>query len=185
MGYRRNVKSHVICALSLALAAMPAVAWAQLIANPFESGKPASGVAGSDGGAGNGNGNGGPTAIFPGGKVPAPTQNLTPQQMRSIMMYRALQSRGRGRVQRGVPQFIPFGRPAFFPYSQGTRVAEDRSADDAKSEARRQRLIEARKATEQKRRLAREARIAKAKAKAAAARQAKAAAALKTPTDGK
>jgi hypothetical protein len=106
---------------------------------------------------------------IPVGNLPGGNQNLTPEQIQSIMLYRALQARGGGQVRRGVPQFIPLGVPGMLPYPQANGTA-DPQADTGRKRSLEKR-IEARKAAEEKKRAAREAK--KAKQKDAAAKKAK------------
>jgi hypothetical protein len=102
----------------------------------------------------------------------APQTNLTPDQMKSIMLYRALQQRGGRGVRTGYPQFIPMGMGGMMPYPQagaGTGVVQPQ-VDTSKQDAK-QRRIEARKAAEEKKKAAKAAKAAKlkdAKAKKAA-----------------
>jgi hypothetical protein len=132
--------------------------------------------------------------------MPVPNQNLTPQQMQSLMMMRALQGRGRGQVRTGYPQFIPLGMPAMIPHPQAFQnnqgyagqnqaagqgnpaagggdqngpPADAQAADAPKSS--KEKRIEARKAAEERKQAAREAREAKIKERAEKAKQAKAA----------
>ncbi|MGD9723100.1 MAG: hypothetical protein AB7O59_16985 [Pirellulales bacterium] len=124
--------------------------------------------------------NGAVKPVIPGTIVPG-GQTMTSEQMQAIMMYRALQMRGRGRVRTGMPQFIPLGGMGYdeqqFQQQQqmmngagGGAGGGGGSADpaDAKKQEIKQRRIEARKAAEEKKRAAREAAKAKARQKAAA-----------------
>ena len=94
---------------------------------------------------------------------------------------RALQSRGsRGNVQRGVPQFVPFGNPWFMGIPmllpQNAQQAAGGSADPKRA-ARTERLRRAREKSVAKRQEATKERAkvrAKAKAKAAAKAKARA-----------
>jgi hypothetical protein len=100
--------------------------------------------------------------------LPVPAgSNLTPQQMQSIMQYRYLQSRGRGQVRTGYPQFVPFGQPGMgmFPDGGGMAAPEEEPATTRKSST--QKRIEAKKAAEEKKRATRDAQKAKAKKKKA------------------
>jgi len=143
------------CALSLlAVAAYAAPAGGQLVGNAAAKAKATSK-----------SGNGG-SVIDQSGVNNLPNRQLTPEQMQSIMLYRALQSRGRGQVRTGVPQFIPLGMGGFVPIPQ-TAAPADQQPDTAKKSSLEKR-IEARKAAEEKKRAAREAKKAKAKEKAAA-----------------
>lgn len=98
--------------------------------------------------------------------LPVPAgSNLTPQQMQTIMQYRYLQSRGRGQVRTGYPQFVPFGQPGMgmFPADPGMAVQEEDPPTTRKSAT--QKRIEAKKEAEEKKRASRDAQKAKAKAK--------------------
>jgi len=100
--------------------------------------------------------------------LPVPAgSNLTQQQMQSIMQYRYLQSRGRGGVRTGYPQFVPFGQPGMgmFPDGGGMAAPEEQPATTRKSST--QKRIEAKKAAEEKKRATRDAQKAKAKKKKA------------------
>jgi hypothetical protein len=97
----------------------------------------------------------------------APVQQFTPDEMRTIIWWRALQKRGRGQVRTGVPQFVPFGNPwSFGMPMQPSTQAEPRAKDKTSA----QRRAEARAAREEEKRVARE----KAKAKREAAAKARA-----------
>lgn len=100
-----------------------------------------------------------------------PQTNLTPEQMKQIMLYRALQQRGGGRgVRTGYPQFIPMGMGGMMPYPQAGAGTVQPQVDTSKQDAK-QRRIEARKAAEEKKKAAKAAKAAKlkdAKAKKAA-----------------
>jgi len=158
-----------LAVVSLA-AGLPAPAFAQAFSNPLSNSNAANA-------ASNGvtlpNGN----AVTLPSNLPGAQQNLTPQQLQSIMMYRALQSRGSGRVQRGVPQFVPFGSLGFggsamqpYPAQQagGVDPATAQSDREAEKQAARERRIEALKAAAEKKKAAREARAEARKAQRAA-----------------
>jgi hypothetical protein len=83
-------------------------------------------------------------------------QSLTPQQMQSIMMMRALQGRGRGQVRTGVPQGDPFAQqqPGFDPW-QGAAPVDDSTDTTRKSSVSKH--AEAHKAQEDQKRAARDA----------------------------
>jgi hypothetical protein len=118
----------------------------------------------------------GNTVTLPGTNLPGAQRNLTPEQMKTIMAYRYLQSRGgggRGQVQRGVPQFIPFGSLGYGNGPQDAQAQQAGGADptaapasdrDAKKEAAKQKRIEALKAAAEKKKAAREARAQQRKA---------------------
>jgi hypothetical protein len=108
------------------------------------------------GGANNGQNTGG--IMLPGLNIP--NQNLTPEQMQSIMMMRALQGRGRGQVRTGVPQGDPFAQqqPGFVPFGQGATPVDDSTATRKSSIEKR---VAARKAQEEQKRAARDAAKAK------------------------
>ncbi len=154
---------------ALALGAgLPASAVAQAFANPLSNSNAAN--TGSGLPLPNGNSITLPTAI------PGAQQNLTSQQLQSIMMYRALQSRGSGRVQRGVPQFLPFGSMGFGGNAMLPNAAQQaggadpdaaQSDRDAAKQAA-QKRIEALKAAAEKKKAAREARAEARKAQRAA-----------------
>jgi hypothetical protein len=99
---------------------------------------------------------------------------LTKEQIRNILLLRGLQLRGNRRgVQRGVPQFVPFGNPGFMgdptlPPENAQQAAGDNA--DPKHAARVERLRQAREAAVAKREEA-----AKKRAKARVEAQAKAA----------
>ncbi len=107
--------------------------------------------------------------------LPGGQGNLTPEQMKAIMAYRYLQSRGgsRGQVKRGVPQFIPFGALGYGNLPQDVQAQQAGGADpaaaptsdrDAKKEAARQKRVETLKAAAEKKKAAREARAQQRKA---------------------
>jgi hypothetical protein len=106
-----------------------------------------------------------PGSNFPGG------QNLTAEQMKTIMAYRYLQSRGGGgQVRRGMPQFIPFGYgngPQDMQAQQagGAGPAASPTSDrDAKKQEAKQKRVEALKAAAEKKKAARDARAQQRKA---------------------
>lgn len=108
---------------------------------------------------------------LPGTNLPGGQQNLTAEQMKAIMAYRYLQSRGGGRqVRRGVPQFIPFGYgngPQDMQAQQagGADPAASTTSDrDAKKQEAKQKRVEALKAAAEKKKAAREARAQQRKA---------------------
>ena len=99
---------------------------------------------------------------------------LSNDQIRDVLMLRALQSRGsRGNVKRGVPQFVPYGSPWFMgmPAQNAQRPAGE--SVDPKRAARTQRLRHAREEAVAKREAAVKRR-AKARADAAAKAKARA-----------
>jgi hypothetical protein len=164
------------CAAAFLASALVGTAGAQFISNPKSSAAqnndrgaannnpstPTPGTPGNNGNTGNV-----PAFQFPGTNLPPGMQSLTPDQVRSIMMYRALQSRGgtSGQVRTGVPQFIPFAPLGFYnPQATGAVDPQQQQAD-AKKQSARERRIAARKAAEEKKRAAREAAKAKAEAK--------------------
>jgi hypothetical protein len=117
------------------------------------------------------------TVTLPGTNLPGGQKNLTPEQMKAIMAYRYLQSRGGGsgggQVRRGVPQFIPFGSLGYGNGPQDAQPQQAGGADpaaapasdrDTKKEAARQKRIEALKAAAEKKKAAREARAQQRKA---------------------
>ena len=112
-----------------------------------------------------------------GGATQQPT--LSREQIRDILLLRALQSRGsRGSVQRGVPQFVPYGNPWFMGIPmllpQNAQRAAGGSADPKRA-ARTERLRRAReKAVAKRQEAAKERAKVRAKAKAKAAAKAKA-----------
>lgn len=116
----------------------------------------------------NGPDNSAPQApALPQGGVTLPGQNqLTPQQALGIAQLRALQSRGRGQVRTGFPQFIPMG-------PQNLMAPDQYQADPTSTAS-------ARKSSSQKRAEARQARdeqkknaVGDDKAKKAKAKKAK------------
>ncbi len=99
-----------------------------------------------------------------------PQSNLTADQMKSIMLYRALQQRGSRGVRTGYPQFIPMGMGGMMPFPQAGAGNMQPQIDTSKQDAKLRR-IEARKAAEEKKKAAKAAKAAKlkdAKAKKAA-----------------
>lgn len=72
-----------------------------------------------------------------------PQTQLTPQQLQSIMMMRALQGRSRGQVRTGVPQFIPM-QPGGMPNPYDGTGFDDGYVPTTRSSA--QRRMEARQA---------------------------------------
>lgn len=63
----------------------------------------------------------------------------TNQQIRDILLFRALQNRGSSRgIQRGVPQFVPYGNPFFMGMAmQGAQNRQQTgAANDRRTEAR-------------------------------------------------
>jgi hypothetical protein len=152
-----------------------AIFFATALAVPLASGhaqfvnKGAKNSKGADAGAGaNGNPTGNlPLAIpVPSGLSPEALKQLTPEQLQTMMLYRALQSRSGGQVRRGIPQFIPLGMPGMMPYPQATPAADAQADTPRKSSL--EKRIAARKAAEEKKRAAREAKKAKAKQKGGA-----------------
>lgn len=83
---------------------------------------------------------------------------LTQQQFQDMATLRYLQSRRRGQVRTGVPQFIPFGPQAMMP--PGNMQMDDQGGDsDRKSST--QKRIEARKVRDEQKKAAREEALAK------------------------
>ncbi len=83
---------------------------------------------------------------------------LTQQQFQDMATLRYLQSRRRGQVRTGVPQFIPFGPQAMMP--PGNMQMDDQGGDsDRKSST--QKRIEARKVRDEQKKAAREEAAAK------------------------
>ena len=83
---------------------------------------------------------------------------VTQQQFQDMATLRYLQSRRRGQVRTGVPQFIPFGPQAMMP--PGNVQADDQGGDsDRKSST--QKRIEARKVRDEQKKAAREEALAK------------------------
>jgi hypothetical protein len=146
-------KRLLILIAGMTLLFLPATALAQFIRNPVQD---ASGAV-SD------------LASKNGGPVPGQDGSLTPEQIRSIMAYRALKSRARGQVQRGVPQFVPLGALGFSPFPRMIGAANQQQPN-AQPQTARQRRIEASRATARKRRAELDAAKAKAKAKRKAAK---------------
>lgn len=108
---------------------------------------------------------------FPAGAVQTPDASMTPAQIQSLYLLRALQSRGSRGVRTGVPQFVPFGGPGFM---SGPMYPMQNVQPQATSSSTADKRAAARAAREEKNRLAREKAEAKreaaAKAKAEAAR---------------
>jgi hypothetical protein len=83
---------------------------------------------------------------------------LTQQQFQDMATLRYLQSRRRGQVRTGVPQFIPFGPQAMMP--PGNMQMDDQGGDsDRKSST--QKRMEARKVRDEQKKAAREEALAK------------------------
>jgi hypothetical protein len=83
---------------------------------------------------------------------------LTQQQFQDMATLRYLQSRRRGQVRTGVPQFIPFGPQAMMP--PGNMQMDDQGGDsDRKSST--QKRMEARKVRDEQKKAAREEAVAK------------------------
>lgn len=119
-----------------------------------------------------------------------PQNQLTPEQMKNIMMMRALQNRGgRGQVRTGVPQNIGLGPQGTMPFDGGGYDQSDTSTRKSSS----QRRAEARAAREEQKRNGavdpkdKKALAEKAKAdkKALATKRAKEAAEKKAKAAGK
>jgi hypothetical protein len=87
-----------------------------------------------------------------------PSQNLTPQQQQALYL-RSLQSRSRGGVRTGYPQFIPFGEAASAPVIYDEAAATPSSKDTAQKRAEKSKARE-----ERKKAAAEEAKAKKAKA---------------------
>ncbi|MEX2112429.1 MAG: hypothetical protein WD845_04545, partial [Pirellulales bacterium] len=130
------------------------ISWSLALALMASVGALPSMADGTNTGSGSGNNSGGGSVFLP-SNIPPGQQNLTPEQLRSIMVYRALQSRGSGQVRRGVPQFVPFGSLGFDNSAQTTQgpqvggvdpAATPNSQRDANKEAARQKRIETLKA---------------------------------------
>jgi hypothetical protein len=109
---------------------------------------------------------------LPGTNLPPGQQNLTADQMKAIMAYRYLQSRGGGgQVRRGVPQFVPFGYGNAGQDMQAQQAAggadpaaAPTSERDAKKQEAKAKRVEALKAAAEKKKAAREARAQQRKA---------------------
>jgi len=146
---------------------LPAMARAQLLLNPLSNSN------GTSTASNNGASSSGTPFALPLPIMPGVNQKLTPQQLQSIMLLRALQSRGSGRVRTGYPQYIPFGYGSpmqMLPGQQGLGAdpaAAQPSDRDAQKEAARQKRIEALKAVAEKKKAAREARAEARKAQQA------------------
>jgi hypothetical protein len=147
---------RVACALALGALALPGLAQAQ-----FTRGKS----------------NQLPEAVQAAGAAmqqPAQQTQMTPDQIRSLMWLRALQSRGSGRgVRTGIPQFVPFGAMgANSGFGQVPQQTTQPKTDDpdAKKKTSAQKKAELRAEREEKQREARE----KAKQKREAAAKARA-----------
>ena len=83
-----------------------------------------------------------------------PGQNLTPQQLQSMMLMRAMQSRGRRGVQTGIPQSFPFGSPGFG--APPVELPSDSQASAGQKTSSSQKRAEARKAREDQKKTDRE-----------------------------
>jgi hypothetical protein len=83
---------------------------------------------------------------------------LSQQQFQDMATLRYLQSRRRGQVRTGVPQFIPFGPQAIMPPGN---MQMDAQAGDTDRKSSTQKRIEARKVREEQKKAAREEALAK------------------------
>ena len=83
---------------------------------------------------------------------------LTPEQIQEMAQLRYLQSRRRGQVRTGIPQFIPFGPGAMMP--PGNMQMDDSGADSSRKSST-QKRIEARKVRDEQKKAAREEAVAK------------------------
>jgi hypothetical protein len=83
---------------------------------------------------------------------------LTPEQFQNMAQLRYLQSRRRGQVRTGVPQFIPFGPGAMMP--PGNMQMDDQGADSSRKSST-QKRIEARKVRDEQKKAARDEAAAK------------------------
>jgi hypothetical protein len=83
---------------------------------------------------------------------------LTPEQFQNMAQLRYLQSRRRGQVRTGVPQFIPFGPGAMMPPSD-MQMDDQGGGSDRKSST--QKRMEARKVRDEQKKAAREDALAK------------------------
>lgn len=83
---------------------------------------------------------------------------LTPEQFQDMATLRYLQSRRRGQVRTGVPQFIPFGPQAMMP--PGNMQIDDQGGDSTRKSST-QKRIEARKVRDEQKKAAREEALAK------------------------
>ncbi|MEX0678257.1 MAG: hypothetical protein WD063_14345 [Pirellulales bacterium] len=126
----------------------------------------------------------------PPGAVDQLPDQLTPDQIKDILLLRALQSRGRSSrgVRTGVPQFVPFGNPGL----SGFPVLPMQNAQpQATNKSSAKKRTEARAARDEKNRIAREKAKAKreqattARAKARAEARAKAEANAKDVEEGR
>ena len=83
---------------------------------------------------------------------------LTPEQFQNMAQLRYLQSRRRGQVRTGVPQFIPFGPGAMMP--PGNMQMDDQGGDSSRKSST-QKRIEARKVRDEQKKAARDEALAK------------------------
>ena len=98
-------------------------------------------------------------ALTPGlGGSPTGQSQLTPEQFQGMAQLRYLQSRRRGQVRTGMPQFVPFGPDAMMP--PGDMQADDQGGDSS-SKSSTQKRIEARKVRDEQKKAAREDAAAK------------------------
>ncbi len=99
------------------------------------------------------------SVLLPGlGTSPLAQSQLTPEQFQGMAQLRYLQSRRRGQVRTGYPQFIPFGPEAMMPMA-GTPMDNQGADTTRKSSA--QKRMEARKVRDEQKKAAREEAAAK------------------------
>jgi hypothetical protein len=157
-----RIRKGAIClSVAAAVAAFAGNCSAQVIAGGQQPGGPQQAA-------------GGGPIMFPGlnGQLPGAAQ-MSPQQLQSIMMMRALQMRGRHQVRTGIPQDIQMGPqgsmgPTMFPQVDDTSTSLKSSTETRKSSN--EKRAEARALRDEQKRAARE----EAKAKKAKTRKAKA-----------
>ena len=137
-------------------------------------------------GPANGINNGGPLVIPGMGTSSVPQTQLTPDQLQSIMMMRALQNRGRGQVRTGVPQFVPMGPQGMMGGFDDGSGAYDQSGGSVRKSST-QRRAEARQARDEQKRATAggDAKSKKAKAEQLKAERAEKLKASKAKAKGK
>jgi hypothetical protein len=106
---------------------------------------------------------GNPAAVNPALQPNAVNPNLaqsqiTQQQFQDLATLRYLQSRRRGQVKTGVPQFVPFGPGAMMPPGDMQMDSQDGDSDRKSSTQKR---IEARKVRDEQKKAARDDAAAK------------------------
>ena len=101
-----------------------------------------------------------PQQMFPGTVVPNPSQ-LSPQQLQSMMLMRAMQNGGRHQVRTGIPQNIPLGNIGMMGGGAPLQMPVDTKPAATAKKSTSKKKLDAQAAREEKKRAAKEAAKAK------------------------